>query len=217
MPDVFTAPAKPSSRHGKKKKHGGYHIKGIKHTHNPLAAFNFEPDKIKFVGTDDKEKVVLLLRKHPITNLKWIVAATFMAFAPLIVAFTGATEAVPVRFQFVGMLVWYLITTAFIFEEFLGWYFHVFIITDERVFDVDFVNLAYRDISEANIDLIQEVTTKVGGVSRTVFKYGDVFIRTASDNPQIEFEAVPNPDGVSKILRMLRVEEEQEKLEGRVR
>ena len=77
--------------------------------------------------------------------------------------------------------------------------------------------MAYREISECNIDQIQDVTVRVGGVLRTLFRFGDVYIQTASENPQIEFEAVPNPDGVSKILRELRVEEEQEKLEGRVR
>ena len=57
----------------------------------------------------------------------------------------------------------------------------------------------------------------MGGVIRTIFNYGDVIIQTAAEIPQIDFEAVPNPDRVSRILRELRVEEEQEKLEGRVR
>ncbi len=193
------------------------HVHAHSHSSSPLAAYNYKPSRIKFVGTDEKEKVILLLRRHPITNVRWIGLAVLMVLAPLFISMTGALDFVPVRFQLVGILMWYLITTAFIFEEFLGWYFHVFIITDERVFDVDFVNLAYREISECNIDQIQDVTVRVGGVLRTLFRFGDVYIQTASENPQIEFEAVPNPDGVSKILRELRVEEEQEKLEGRVR
>jgi membrane protein YdbS with pleckstrin-like domain len=57
----------------------------------------------------------------------------------------------------------------------------------------------------------------MGGVIRTIFNYGDVLIQTASEVPRIEFQAVSRPDKVAKILRELRVEEEQEKIEGRVR
>jgi len=188
-----------------------------RHNHNPLSAFSYYPDKVKFVGADDKEKIVLLLRQHPIVNVRWIIVATFMVFLPLIVTFLPAITLVPVRFQVVGILAWYLITSAFILEEFLSWFFNVYIITDERVFDVDFVHLTYREITDANIDQIQDVTTKLGGVFGTLVNYGHVFIQTASAKPQIEFLNVPNPDGVAEVLRDLRVEEEQEKVEGRVR
>jgi len=102
-------------------------------------------------------------------------------------------------------------------ESFLNWFFNVCIITDERIFDVDFLNLVYREISEANVDQIQDVTVRMGGVIRTVFNYGDVLIQTASEVPRIEFSSVSKPDLVAKVLRELRVEEEQEKIEGRTR
>ena len=50
-----------------------------------------------------------------------------------------------------------------------------------------------------------------------MFNYGDVLIQTAAEIPEVEFEAVPMPDLVAKVLRELRIEEEVEKLEGRVR
>jgi len=99
----------------------------------------------------------------------------------------------------------------------LGWFFHVNIVTDERIIEVDFVNLIYREITDANIDQIQDVTVEMGGGIRTYFNYGDLIIQTAAEIPKIDFEAVPKPDMVAKVLRELRVEEEQEKLEGRVR
>lgn len=187
------------------------------HNTNPLTSFCYYPAYVKFVAKDSKERVILLLRKHPITNLKWIIIALIMIFAPLIVSFFQSFNAVPINYQIVGLMFWYLLTTAFIFEEFLSWFFNVYIITDERVFDVDFVNLVYREITDANIDHIQDVTVRVGSVIRTMFHFGDVLIQTASEIPQLEFEAVPDPDRVAQVLRELRVEEEIEKLEGRVR
>ena len=79
------------------------------------------------------------------------------------------------------------------------------------------MHLVYREITDANIDQIQDVTVEVGSAIRTTFNYGDIIIQTAAQIPKIEFEAVPQPDRVAKILRDLRIEEEVEKLEGRIR
>lgn len=187
------------------------------HTHNPLFSYSYLPDRVSFVNEDPEEKVILLLRRHPVTNLGWITTSFFMIIAPAFVTVLTPVVLLPSGFQFVLTLVWYLITSAFVLEEFLSWLFHVNIVTDERIIEVDFVNLVYREITDANIDQIQDVTVEVGGVLRTLLHYGNVIIQTAAQVPKIEFEAVPNPDKVAKILRELRVEEEREKLEGRVR
>jgi len=216
MPDVFVAePAAGTAVKKRRKARREHHFYG--HTHNPLAALSYYPDKVKFENADREERIVLLLRRHPITNLGWIVSAFFMLLLPLLADLLGFLVFLPTNYFVVAHLAWYLITTAFVFEKFLGWFFSVYVITDERVFDVDFVNLIYKEIAETNIDQIQDVTTKTRGGIRTLFNYGNIIIQTAGAIPQIDFEAVPDPDGVSKILRELRVEEEKEKLEGRVR
>lgn len=139
------------------------------HTHNPLASFSYYPVKTSFVNKDPKEKIVLLLRKHPITNLGWIAVAFLMLIAPAFVSVFGFFETLPMRFQAIFLIFWYLLTSAFVFEEFLTWFFHVNIVTDERIIEVDFINLIYREITDANIDQIQDVTVEIGGASRTFY------------------------------------------------
>src|SRR3989304_3348716 len=170
-------------------------------THNPLAAFCYYPENIDFETKESKEKVVLLLRQHPITNVKWILIAILMILAPVVLGAFPILSFLPSNFQFIAVLIWYLVTTAFVIQSFLTWFFNVYIITDERIVDIDFYSLIY----------------KMGGVVRTLFNYGDVLIQTASEVPNFEFLAVPKPDQVAKILQDLRIEEEQEKLEGRIR
>ncbi len=219
MPDIFISEQKNIKAHSK-----GISTSPPKsvverhefHSHNPLSSYCYFPDGIKFVAKDSNEKIVLFLRKHPITNLPWIIISLLLFAAPMVLNSFPLLSFLPDNFKFVAILGWYLVAIAYAFESFLDWFFSVYIITDERVFDVDFVNLIYREITEANIDQIQEVTTKMGGVVRTIFNYGDIYIPTASETPNIEFEAVAHPDQVAKILRELRVEEEKEKIEGRV-
>ena len=140
-----------------------------------------------------------------------------MVFVPLILRFFPLLAFLPFRYQMMAVIIWYLLTIAFIFEQFLGWLFNVNIITDERIVDIDFYSLLYKEVSDCKIDQIQDVTYKMGGVTRAMFNYGDVFIQTAAERPQFEFLAVPKPDRVAAILRDLVTEEEKERLEGRIR
>lgn len=187
------------------------------HSHNPLSAYCFYPDGVKFINEDPEEKIILLLRRHPVTNLSWISWTFLMIIAPSFFPFFPPFELLPLRFEFIVTLVWYMITASFALEGFLKWFFQVNIVTDERIIEVDFLSLLYREMTDANIDQIQDVTPRVGGTLRTFFNYGDVVIQTAAAVPLITFEGVPNPDKVAKVLRELRIQEEVEKLEGRVR
>lgn len=187
------------------------------HTHNSLSAFNYYPDRVEFINKDPEEKVILLLRSHPITHVSWLLIVGLMLIIPNFFPVFDFFGLMPARFQIIIMLIWYLATFTYALERFLKWYFNVNIITDERIIEVDFPYLIYREITDANIDQIQDVTVIVGSALRTVFNYGNIIIQTAGEIPMIDFHAVPQPDRVAKILRELRVEEEQEKIEGRVR
>jgi hypothetical protein len=228
MPDIFISPPseeekrpslKPEKHVGKKMDAKGPQLadKRIHRRGHVFSAFRLHPERANFINKDPEEKIILILRRHPITNVGWIAITLLMLLAPNFLKYFPILEFLPDRYQFVALIGWYLVTTAFAFEKFLAWFFNVNIVTDERVFDVNFVNLVYREMTDANIDLIQDVTVRMGSVIRTIFRYGDVFIQTAAEVPRIIFEAVPDPDGVAKVLRELRVEEEQEKIEGRVR
>lgn len=219
MPDIFVAEPKKAA----KKSHPAAVRKPLVsvhslpgHSHNPFAAYCYHPDRVRFETQEENEQVILLLRKHPITNIPWIIISILMVFAPTLLSVFPLIGFLPENYQLIALLGWYLITTAYIIQSFLAWFFNVNIITDERIIDVDFVNLIYKEVTEAKIDKIQDVTFRMGSVIRTLFNYGDVLVQTASEVPRFEFEAVPKPDEVSKVLNELLLEEEQEKIEGRV-
>lgn len=208
MPDVFV-----SSKKGKKSLYKDLPMQ----ERYPLASFLMVPHGINFETREMEEKVILFLRKHFITNIPWIFTGFIMLLTPTVVMSLSILESVPSNFRFIFIMIWYLITTAYILESFLTWFFNVYIVTDERIIDIDFYNLIYKEVSDANIDKIQDVTYKMGGVIRTLFNYGDVMIQTASEVPNFDFLAVPYPDKVAKVLQDLRTEEQQEAIEGRVR
>lgn len=196
----------------------GYDIhKHPDHTHSPLTSFCFYPDKVEYVNLDTQEKTILLLRKHPIVNLPWIALSFLMIIFPPFLSVFPFFDGMPPSYKLIIYMSWYLVVTAFVIEKFLSWFFNVDLITDERIMDIDFVNLMYREITEANLDEIQEVTVKPATGIYSFFHFGTVNIQTAAERPRLEFIHVPKAEKVAKILRELRVQEEVERLEGRVR
>jgi membrane protein YdbS with pleckstrin-like domain len=102
------------------------------------------------------------------------------------------------RFGMFGF--WYLLVMAYAFERFLIWFFTVNIITNDRIVDIDFVGLINKNFAEAQFTKIQDVHSEVKGPIQLTFDFGDVFVQTAAEMTNIEFDDIPNPDQVSRLI-----------------
>lgn len=112
---------------------------------------------------------------------------------------------------------WYLLVVGYVFESFLTWYFNVFIVTDERIIDIDFYSMLYKRISAAKIDQIQDVSFSQGGVFGAMFNYGNLDIQTAGKVNEFEISNVPSPKKVAMFMNEMIIEEESEKQGGGTR
>ena len=188
MPDVFTSPDKklPESVPG--------------HSHRLFSAFNLYPNDVGFETKEDKEKIILMLRQHPVVNIKWITVTLLLLTGPTILGLFGIFSLLPVGFPLVISMAWYLVTSAYAIEGFLNWYFNVYFVTTDAIIDVDFYNLLDKRISEADLDKIQDVSYSTNGVLGTMLNYGNVQIQTAAEITEFVFELVPNPEKVARIL-----------------
>lgn len=189
----------------------------VGHTKHPFSSLLINPHVFDFEERDSEEKIILVARPHWFTNVSWILTTVLLVFGPSVLKFVPMVSDIPSEIRILGVFAWYLITFAFSFEKFLSWYFDVYIITDERVVDISFNNLLNKKFSEAKLSMIQDITSRVSGVSQTMFNYGTVSIQTAAEVPEICFEMIPNPEKIIKVLQVLREEEEKESLEGRTR
>lgn len=210
MPDVFINKDKPANE---KKESCLPKLSFIQRLKQPLLAYVTNPVGMHFESQGEDEEVVLLLRRHIVTNIPWLAAGFMMFIAPAVIfpllSFFNPIH-LPFRFQFVFTIFWYVLTFGTTLMGFLNWYFNVYIVTNERIVDVDFINLLYRQIASTRIVRIQDVTYKVGGMVRAIFDYGDVYIQTAGTEENFEFEAVPFPEAVAKKLLYLMEQEEKE-------
>lgn len=173
------------------------------------------PTDFRFEGQDADEKILLVLRAHPITNLSWISLAVLLFLVPFIISltlpfFNLSLGVVPGTFIAISLIINYLLVLLISFEGFLHWYFNVYIVTEKNIIDVDFHSLMFKNIDVAPLRNIEDTSSSMGGLLSSIFHYGDVFIQTAGASKNIDFHAVPRPHHVADFIL-----DETHKIHGR--
>ena len=168
-------------------------------------AYEENPENYRFEGQDPNEKILLLLRAHPITNLSWIISALALFFLPFIlpnlISWTGFDFSfIPQAYKMAFLIFNYLLILAIVFEGFLHWYFNVYIVTDKNIVDVDFHSVLFKNIDVAPLRNIEDTSSSMGGILNSIFHYGHVFIQTAGASKNIDLHSVPRPHHVADFI-----------------
>ncbi len=198
MPTLFEAPQQAKSPQGT------YPPKNGDSKMRPLTSFAVNPSGVRFETQEAEEDVILFLRQHFIVNVPWIVIGIVLLFTPTVLlplVFRSLPIALPGRFMLVIAASWYLATAGFILASFLHWFFNIYIVTKERIIDIDFYYLLFKRFSEAEHEKIQDISYSSSGILATLFGYGNVMIETAGEVPNLEFVSVPRPDKVVETIR----------------
>ena len=103
--------------------------------------------------------------------------------------------------------IYFLSALLFGYGTFIDFYLDVWIITNDRIVDIEQFGLFSRTISELDLFRIQDITTETQGFFATIFKYGNVTIKTASTNLSLVFKNVPNPNHIRSELLQLAHED----------
>ena len=166
---------------------------------NPFAMFAPQPVGVRFENQESGEKIILLLRAHIVTLVPSAFLILLLSSAPFLVPFILGIIRVHALSVFdPGQLI--LIT--------IFWYFNVYLVTNERVIDIDFRGILHKETSYAKLNQIQDISPKIIGFFGTFFHYGNIYIQTAAERPEFEFHNVENPNMVAQeIHEQVRKEE----------
>ncbi len=157
---------------------------------------NQKEAKIYYFDLNPEEEILLFVRQHPVTNLRWLLTVCLMWFSPLIfpvVLRTSTPNPVLLSFSALLLAVWYLLTLGYAVERLLVWYFNVYLLTNKRLIDIDVHGFLHKHVAEARLANIEDVTYSSSGLAATLFDYGDVYIQTAGAEAKFDFKAVRNP------------------------
>lgn len=169
---------------------------------------------IKEIGSE--EKVIKIVHRH------WIdILGQYLISFAIIFAMIGVLISVPVYFpetqgssdylyiiffeSFIALIIW-----IFGFVVWIDYYLDIWIVTSERIINIEQKGLFNRVISELKLPRIQDVTTEVNGIIQTILNFGDVHVQTAGEESKFFFRHIPDPGGIKSILMDLQKNKEKE-------
>ena len=149
-----------------------------------------------FRGQHADEKIIKVVRRH------WfnILQQYFIVFLFIFLLFFGI-QLLPLYLSFAEnkTIFWFIASTfstiiwIYSFIIWIDYYFDVWIITDNRIVNVEQKALFVRSVSELKFAKIQDIHTEVKGLIPTILNYGDVYIQTAGTKERFLFRKVPDP------------------------
>lgn len=176
-------------------------------TKNPLAAYAERPVGVRYQDLEQGEQVIILLRRHLITNFRWVVGVLTAALLPILWPFIPlesigleGLRAIPGHIQLLIVMFWYVLVFGFGLQHFLIWYFNVYLVTDRRIVDVDFIGLMHYASDEAMLHQVQDVRHMQQGLPQLLFRYGTVHVQTSGTRQNLDFERVSWPARVADII-----------------
>ncbi len=162
---------------------------------------------ISFPGQHTKEKIVLFLHRHWYIIASQIIILVIAALLPIVLLLFLPQGIKVLIFQepFLGLTglflsAYYLSLWLYFFLVWVDYYLDVWIVTDERIINIEQEGLFNRVISEQQIVRVQDVTSEVRGLLPTFLDFGNVYVQTAGEKERFVFEQVPHPHNVKKII-----------------
>ncbi|MFA7208700.1 MAG: PH domain-containing protein [Parcubacteria group bacterium] len=162
-----------------------------------------------FADKREDEEIITVIHRHWFNILQNL----FLIFTMLLLLF-GSYAVLPALFPILAdsdyqlllvfseslfaMLIWVLF-----FLVWIDYYFDVWIITSKRIVNITQRGLFSREVSEVELDKIQDVSAEVLGIIPTFLNYGDVQIQTAAEQEKFLFEKVADPYALKNIIMNL--------------
>ena len=149
------------------------------------------------------EKILMVVHKHWIAFFSKIIIVAILLVAPaffleLISNTNGINSETVVYIKFFAInYLMVIILVAFLF--WMDHYLDLWIITNQRVIDVEQHGLFRRETSEFGIDKVQDITVEVPHMLATFLKYGNLRIQTAGER-SFTIKDVPNIYEIKKTI-----------------
>jgi hypothetical protein len=165
--------------------------------------------RTNFPNKKPGEQVIMYLRRHWIVLAKMIFIIALLVFIPLIliVIMLGIENLwqseVFVALFTLGVSAYYLFVILFAFADFIDYYLDLWIVTDQRIINIEQKGLFSRTVSEKELIMMQDITADVQGVVATMLNYGDVYVQTAAEKERFVFKQIPFASDVARRISTL--------------
>lgn len=158
----------------------------------------------------DDEEVLMVFRKHPVVMRKGILIASVGILLPMlyIMALTfiyaNNSEKLPTVNMFYAALgLGFILAFLLMLPSWIGWYYSVYIVTNQRLIQINQKGLFRRSMVGFGLNQIQMINYEIGGVQETLLGFGTIMIQTYVGS--LTIHEVHHPGKIQKeLLHILR-------------
>lgn len=164
------------------------------------------PHQKLFPSQQPDEKIILIAREHWFKLFVKVFAIALLSLLPWIFQLLLVDSTILSRSETASLIaaavinVYYLGLLIALFVVFVLYYLNVHIVSEQRVVDIDQVGLLSHEVSELNIETIEDVSSHTVGIFGNILNYGTVYVQTAGGTERFEFHNVPNPEAIASTI-----------------
>jgi hypothetical protein len=135
-----------------------------------------------FADQMDDENVLFVFRKHPIVMRKGLILGMLaLLIGPLYtlsLTYLKPNSYPTVQFFFMSLLLSAVLGAIVYFPSWIGWFYSVFIVTDQRLIQITQKGLFHRSVVDIGLSQIQMVNYEVAGLQETLLGFGTIMMQT---------------------------------------
>lgn len=144
----------------------------------------------------ENEQVLLILHRH------WFVfalQATAVFVVTLFPFFLFPILPIDAELFWFFAAIYWLFLAAFLLVAWIEYWLDMWIITSERIIDIEQRSLFSREVSEFLLSRVQDVTVEVPNLVATVLRYGNIVIQTAGEK-SFTIREIPHVEQAKEII-----------------
>ena len=136
-------------------------------------------------------RIVLVVFVLVVPLLLWILVRDF-GLAVLAGTSISALVALGALWALVGWIMFWQFWTLY--------YMDVWIVTNKRLIDIDYIAFFDRNIAILRLERIQDLTIKVDSVFGNLLGFGTLVVQTAGSDKEFKVEQISHPDKLRDII-----------------
>src|SRR3989339_835751 len=138
--------------------------------------------KKAFFGQEENEKIIKAMNRHPFVLAKSEISPAII----FLISVTIMTVCLFLKAEYLGYVflvafVVFLFSLVWAYYGYFVWSRDKYIITDQRVVDVEQNTFFSRSQREASLEKIQDITLEIKGFWGSAFNFGSIVIQTAGE------------------------------------
>lgn len=154
------------------------------------------------------EELITIIRKYPIIFIVPSIISILFIIAPFFFLYPLFHWGPWGVFIFFMVLLLGLLLGL---RVFIIYSLNVFVVTNQRIIDIDQAGFFDRTVSETTYSKIQDVSFRIKGIAQTIWHYGSIIIQTAGSQANIELYGVKDPEKIQQLISEVQKDVVKEK------